>query len=337
MYTLANIATQRFSGPEETYVLGVDRTEAGLAAISSDQQLTLLSPARLGGGAVASWQTQHGSLTSLRVLDASRSLACTAGEDGTVSVWDLRLRGAAARVAQFSGTSSPVLSLACCASTHTVAVGTELQGQTASILLWDVRGGGGARAHYREVHSDDVTALAFHPAQPAVLLSGSTDGLVNVYDTRIADEDDLTLRTFNHNASIHRAGFLTGTEVVALSHDEQFALYDLDAGAEDRDAAQSWGDLRTVLGCQYVADAMGKTDGSGVIVGAGAQDKHIFELVFLARNQGLGPKWVFDKENSVGLPGAHGGEIVRSFCFFDDAQVVFTAGEDGNVKAWRGN
>ena len=42
-----------------------------------------------------------------------------------------------------------------------------------------------------------------------------------------------------------------------------------------------------------------------------------------------------DRANSVGLPGAHGEEIVRAFCFFDQEQVVFTAGEDGNIKAWR--
>lgn len=65
--------------------------------------------------------------------------------------------------------------------------------------------------------------------------------------------------------------------------------------------------------------------------------KQAFELVFLTRNQGQGPKWVLDRENSVGLPGAHGEDLVRSFCFYDEAQMVFTAGEDGNVKAWRGN
>ena len=58
----------------------------------------------------------------------------------------------------------------------------------------------------------------------------------------------------------------------------------------------------------------------------------MFELVFMAKNnQG----WGLDRDNSVGLPGAHGEEIVRSFCFFDEEHVVFTAGEDGNVKAWR--
>lgn len=108
MYTLTNIATHRFSGPEETYVLDVDRTEAGLVTISSDQHLSLLRPARLADGPVASWKTQHGNLTSLRVFDGSSSLVCTAGEDGTVAVWDLRLRGDQARAAQFNGKAPEV-------------------------------------------------------------------------------------------------------------------------------------------------------------------------------------------------------------------------------------
>ena len=129
------------------------------------------------------------------------------------------------------------------------------------------------KAHYQEVHSDDVTTLSFHPSTPALLLSGSTDGLVNVYDTRVADEDELTLQTLNHGASIHAAGFLGAAgDVYALSHDEQFALYDV---AEERltgDATRSFGDLRSVLGCQYVAGVTPKTDGSGAVIGVGAQE-----------------------------------------------------------------
>lgn len=60
----------------------------------------------------------------------------------------------------------------------------------------------------------------------------------------------------------------------------------------------------------------------------------MFELVFLAK--GADQSWLLDCDNTVGLPGAHGEEIIRSFCFFDEEQLVFTAGEDGNVKAWRG-
>ncbi|KAH6991112.1 WD40-repeat-containing domain protein [Ilyonectria sp. MPI-CAGE-AT-0026] len=315
----------------DVYVLDVHRTSAGLAAIASDQSLALLDAARLSQGPVRRLQTDHGNLTTLRVFDANAALVCTAGESGTVAVWDLRQGG---RVAQFQASESPILSMACSADTKTIAVGTELQNHTASIFLWDVRSNPSARAHYQEVHSDDVTDLAFNPSNAALLMSGSTDGLVNVYDTRIADEDDLTLQTCNHDASIHRAAWLTPTEIAALSHDERCALYDVAEERTTGDATQDFGDLRTVLDCQYVADVTPKLDGSGAILGAGSQDRQMFELVFLAKNPN-GQGWALDRDNSVGLPGAHGEEIVRSFCFFDEEHVVFTAGEDGNVKAWR--
>lgn len=59
--------------------------------------------------------------------------------------------------------------------------------------------------------------------------------------------------------------------------------------------------------------------------------RQMFELVHLSR----GDSWSLDRQGSVGLPGAHGEEIVRTFCFFDEEQVVFTGGEDGRIKAWR--
>ncbi|KKO98580.1 hypothetical protein THAR02_09318 [Trichoderma harzianum] len=330
MYTLTNIDQHHFSGPEDVYVLEAHRTASGLATVASDQTLSLFNPARLGTGPVARLRTEHGNVTTLRVFDAGTSVVCTAGENGSVGVWDLRQ---GARVAQFTAGQASILSMACSASTQTIAVGTELENHAATIHLWDVRSNPSPKATYSEVHSDDVTSLAFHPSQPTMLVSGSTDGLVSVHDTTILDEDELTVQTLNHNASIHDAAFLNNTELFALSHDESFALYDVADERETGDAAQDFGDLRKVLGCQYVANVTTKVDGSGAILGAGSQDKENFELVFLAK--AADGSWALDLANKVVLPGAHGSEIVRSFCFFDDEQVVFTTGEDGNVKAWR--
>ena len=106
MYTLSNVARHRFSGPEDVYVLDLHRTSAGLAAITSDQRLTLLDPARFSASeATASWAAaERGTpLTALRVFDEAQALVCTADGDGAVGVWDLRLRGEAARVARFKG------------------------------------------------------------------------------------------------------------------------------------------------------------------------------------------------------------------------------------------
>ncbi|KAK1247281.1 hypothetical protein MKX07_002190 [Trichoderma sp. CBMAI-0711] len=332
MYTLTNIDQYHFpSSPDsETYVLEAHRTASGLATVSSDQALSLFDPARIGSGPQASLRTDHGNVTTMRAFDPMTGVVCTAGEDGSVGVWDLR---AGTRVARFQAGQASILSMACSPSTQTIAVGTELENHAASIHLWDVRSTPSPKATYSEVHSDDITSLSFHPTRPQILISGSTDGLASVHDTSIPDEDELTVQTLNHNASIHDAAFLNDTEVFALSHDECFAVWDV---AEERvggDAVKDFGDLRRVLGCQYVANVVTKLDGSGAILGAGAQDKQTFELTFLSK--AANNEWALDLDNRVVLPGSHGSEIVRSFCFFDDEQVVFTTGEDGNVKAWR--
>lgn len=73
-----------------------------------------------------------------------------------------------------------------------------------------------------------------------------------------------------------------------------------------------------------------------------------FDLVQLKNN----PPWSFSAETKVTLPGAHGSELIRSFCFFDAVsnsvynvwqilivlqhQIVVTCGEDGQIKAWKG-
>ncbi|PHH73268.1 hypothetical protein CDD82_5563 [Ophiocordyceps australis] len=214
----------------------------------------------------------------------------------------------------------------------------------------DIRSSPQPRATYTQLHSDDITALSTHPLLPGTLLSASADGLVSMHDTRIADEDEATLLTRNLGASVHRAGFLSPEMLFALSSDELFALYPVHHGK-----TLEFGDLRNVLACRYVADVLPKTDGSGAILGAGNQEylflllllyylvpitealtissEQAFNMMLLSRSSDT--NWSFDPAASIRLPGAHGAEVVRAYCFFDEHQLVFTAGEDGCIKAWR--
>lgn len=109
MYTLSSVARHHFpaarGGDDAAYVLDLHRTAGGgLVSTTSDQRLTLLDAARLGGdgGAAASWALPHGDggVAALRALDG---LVCTAGADGSAAVWDVRSAGAGARVAYFRG------------------------------------------------------------------------------------------------------------------------------------------------------------------------------------------------------------------------------------------
>ena len=98
------------------------------------------------------------------------------------------------------------------------------------------------------------TQLQYHPTRSSILLSGSTDGLVNIYDTTITDEDEALVQVINHG-SVHHAGFLSERTIFALSHDEHFSVY---PATDPDDASQEpepvhFGDVRDPLGCEYVA------------------------------------------------------------------------------------
>jgi WD40 repeat protein len=140
---------------------------------------------------------------------------------------------------------------------------------------------------YVESHSDDVTEvcrsntpllpvadvfqLQFHPSSPQILLSGSTDGLVNVYNTTITDEEEALHQTINHGASIHHANFLSEVDIFALSHDEKFSMYELVTNSEEgveEPPPTHFGDMREKLGGEYVANVLRRL-GGGSVIGVG--------------------------------------------------------------------
>lgn len=147
MYSLREAAS--FHIPD-TYILDVANTNQGLISLSSDHRLSLLRHDL--GGLVKSVETGHGVMGVV-----GDGVVCTAGEQGSVSVWDMRVGG---KVAGFQGgfkhsgtrmkmklygslqviaVDAPIISLACDASSQSIAVGTELHEHSASIVIWYVK------------------------------------------------------------------------------------------------------------------------------------------------------------------------------------------------------
>lgn len=103
MYNLSKADAFRNSGSDPAYVLEIIPVAGGLAAVSSDQKLTLFNPSSLSRGPLKTIRTAHGNITCARAFDASNSIVCTAGENGTVSLWDLRLDDSKAQIAAPTG------------------------------------------------------------------------------------------------------------------------------------------------------------------------------------------------------------------------------------------
>ncbi|KAL2820711.1 WD40-repeat-containing domain protein [Aspergillus granulosus] len=213
-----------------------------------------------------------------------------------------------------SANQSPVLSIACCSETNNIVAGTELFSHQAIVAFWDVRSPNQPHLQYVESHNDDVTELQYHPTRHHILLSGSTDGLVNIYDTTVTDEDEALVQVINHG-SVHHAGFINEKTIFALSHDEDFSIHPAtnpDDPTQEPDPVQ-FGDLRQPLACEYIAQLC--IGSQAPYIAAGNKLDKRLDLIPLVPT----PSWRFDEQNLWRLPGGHGGEVVRSV--YVDEQV----------------
>jgi WD40 repeat protein len=104
-YNLACRDGYKYPG-HETYVVDILPVAAGLATTASDQTLSLFDPLRLSQGPTSKITTDHGNLTAAKAYSVADSVICTTGENGTVSVWDLRQEPARAQAMQIGGAAA---------------------------------------------------------------------------------------------------------------------------------------------------------------------------------------------------------------------------------------
>jgi len=88
MYLLSEVDEYQYK--KDTYVLDVEPISSGLAVIATDQSLAVFDPLQLSKGPKQGHLTPHGNITACKVFDAPGSTVATAGENGTVTLWDLR-------------------------------------------------------------------------------------------------------------------------------------------------------------------------------------------------------------------------------------------------------
>ncbi|KAF2216088.1 hypothetical protein CERZMDRAFT_34638 [Cercospora zeae-maydis SCOH1-5] len=298
-------------------------TTTQLATIGSDDALRIVDATTLNPTKTV--QSCHSGLSCLKHSLPARTFV-TAGRDGLVRCWD----GRAQMVAEMADPkANGVASLAC--HDHYIAVGTESLKEglgDVSVLLFDTRNTTAPVRQYNESHTDTVTQLQFHPAHPQVLLSGSTDGLVSIFNVNHDDEDDALQQVLNPRSAVHCAGFMAHDQAYVVSTDEQYSIYTLAKTASDEEELPpplQFGDVRQKLDCMYVIDVLVQPDGPPLIA-YGHNEKQTLGI------SSLGYPGAWDFGQKIDLPGAHGDDVVRDVLLVE--KRAFSCGEDGNVKAW---
>ncbi|KAL9122014.1 MAG: hypothetical protein Q9187_001428 [Circinaria calcarea] len=288
MKTATLIGSTSLSLPPNSYIYDIVAVGGQLGVISSDDSLRIFDPQTLQPTSDGIRCNVHEGVTCLERNRCDNSTVLTAGRDGKIRCWDIR------------------------AAETTFELGSGI------LDLPDNQWFSYARL-YHSAH-DLHYQLAFHPTKSSCLLSGSTDGLVNIYDINITDEEDALSRVINHGASVGHAGFLSDTEIYALSHDEMLSIYHLNLANDSIDDHYDpppimFGDLRPKASCEYIVDVDVLSFGEGAVLGAGTHSQHRLDLIALNSASG----WAIDESQTIRLAGAHGEDIVRSF--YIDSQV----------------
>lgn len=268
---------------------------------------------------------------------------------GRLNIWDLRAKTALQHDIEAIGTDKVATAMGV-SNFGDIAIGTEA-GLDAEISVFDIRQIKATKplVKYSDSHNDDITNLQFHPNIPNRMLSGSSDGVVNLFDITVQEEDEAVLEAYNHQASIHRTGFFTDADsaleklqlgntktglskdfVFALSHMETLTVFPIDwmedgnealktSTEKKASAVREFGDLRSAWNCQYVADY------SKQHFLIGSNDDRWASLIPILNGQPQAPYL---------LEGGHGDDVVRCFDLWQPGGACFTGGEDGCIKLW---
>lgn len=251
-------------------------------------------------------------------------------DDATVKIWDSRTPLTNSVNTLTNSRNLPFFSLD--VNHGLISAGSQLKGTDSELVLWDLRKLDTTLRSFIDSHNDDITETKFHPTLNNLLLSGSTDGLVNIYNLDIVEEDDALFQCINYN-SVHSAGFLTPNRIYILSHMETFGVFDLSTqqefNPEDGETKgkinndKDHGDIRSKWDCEYVVDLYAPG-----YIACGSNSEEVVKLYefdpikedFLPKNR----LWTF--------AGGHGDEIVRDIKVVNG--VAYTAGEDNHIRAW---
>jgi len=182
------------------------------------------------------------AVTKCAFSKSDPNLLLTSSVDCTVKVWDLRAPEKATRVMEDTSDKSkhegppkqagkPILDFDTSADSRLICAGTEKVGEDAFLLFWDLRAGS-MMGGYWEAHDDDVTCVKFHPTKSDSLASGSTDGLVNIFDLSEPKEEDALVTCHNTEDSVSSLHWFTKKDesrYLAIStHTESLQLWDTD-------------------------------------------------------------------------------------------------------------
>ncbi|CAH1958675.1 unnamed protein product [Acanthoscelides obtectus] len=284
---------------------------------------------------VGALHTYEDKVIGCKFSTTDKNSLYTGSSDGSIHLWDMRVMKKPALL--FKDTTlkdgsqmKPFTCFDISPNDRLLAVGTDLCGSDVFTLFWDVRKGdllGG----YWESHTDVITEVKFHPDDVNKLISGSVDGLINLYDLSQPCEDDAFMDSLNTNSSVdHLQWFKQGTKdcitcVTDVTSDLQ--LWDLDKADPYKHLSRK--DLSKLI----------KKKKEDYIYLAGCHDSEGQLMVLVGSNYETGDCLrSLQIEKAIIKPHFEfkgNQQIVRSSSYNKNTNILLTGGENGILAIWR--
>ncbi|KAH8337874.1 hypothetical protein KR067_007854, partial [Drosophila pandora] len=318
---------------------GFSRIAAGL----SSSAVHIFNLDANGGGRLEKFcflppsDTKTSSICGVRFLDEGPDNVLVGSTNGYVLLYDLRVKGEQARFRHTEKDKGqlPVSKSITCfdrnANGRIICSGTEQYMSNVHLLFFDVR----ERSFmgvYNESHEDDITSVRFHDRNPDLLVTGSSDGLVNLFDVKESDEDEALLNTINTESSVGRLQWHRNVYekdmVSCITHQHEFKIYECQEGDEVFSLERS--DITAAIRRKNPANCT-------PINAHNQEDGGLFLLAGTNFNRGevLRSFNVASKTKLEPLANYLGNkQIVRDSVFDAKRGLLVTGGESGIVTVW---
>ncbi|XP_023126405.1 WD repeat-containing protein 89 [Amphiprion ocellaris] len=329
------LSVSRRSRPEEpTYLLDVVLQPGGPLAVSCSNFSVRLHD-RESLRPLGEFLGHSGPICGVTFARRSSDLLFSGSADGSVRLWDVRRRGSNAVQTFGSDSTHSFCSFDLNCSDALLCAGTEqVDGEDSFLVFWDRRkAGADPLGVYSESHSDDITQVRFHPQDKDRLASGSTDGLVNVFDLSRGAEDEALLATLNSDSSAGAVCWCgpASSRLLCLSHDEGLHLWDLSRLDSDQPLSLfSAADTRSL-------ELLPGGGGVDYLVGGSYLEEAELLLVVGGTKSGELHLMSCDGGGLRLLRSLEGGHASTVRCFLWDAQgeALVTGGEDAQLLLWK--
>ncbi|CAO1331111.1 unnamed protein product [Diamesa tonsa] len=258
--------------------------------------------------------------------DPNMLLASTIG--GEIFMYDLRTF---AKVHTFEDDSELVLKPFTCfdinANNRLICAGSEEMNHNVYMLFFDIRerkfSGG-----FFESHTEEVTDVKFHPTNPDLLATGSTDGLINIFDTKQESEDDALKYCLNTESSVSKIKWHHNDKLSCITNTNDLQLFDVN----EQDLLKRWDRAS-------IASAMKRKS----VIDCNLVDCYNYgadEMMYLATsnyNKGECIRSLsFDDKSMQPLANFQGNkQIIRASLYKAQDDIFFTFGESGIVSVWK--